>query len=536
MRFSIIKWVLNILCLPLFGQIVITEVMFDLDGADSPREFVEILNISDMPVSLYGWTIRDIRAQDELLADDFLLPGGQFAVILESDYDGFYDNFFPEDNLLIYVDDSSIGNGLGNTSDSLYVLDEDGEVVAAMGWNAGIPSGFSLEKIHPEYPDVELNWSASRDSLGTPGRENSVSCDTIDLSLDTLFHYPAFPEPGDQVEMTAVICNDGLFETDARLSVNNNIIDSVWMISGETAQINWLETASCCGLQLISGFVIVSGDFNQENNLACDSLKIPYRGRDLIINEIMYAPVTDRPEWIELWNISEMPVNLWGWSISDVPFAESGIQETVVLEPDEFLVWCEDSLFHGSGIQFELPGLNNSGDEVYLMDLTGRLIDHVAYLSDWGGEDGFSLERICLQLDSNNPQNWASSVHLAGSTPGARNSLFSAGINDEGNLSIHPNPFSPDGDGSEDEVFLSYHLPFPQCRMTAVVYDVTGRAVRTLSAGKSMPMEGILRWDGRDQDQKTCPMGRYILKFEAVDTYTDQQFVKYRLIVLAHRM
>ena len=31
----------------LWSQITISEVMFDLDGADSPHEFIEIYNFSD---------------------------------------------------------------------------------------------------------------------------------------------------------------------------------------------------------------------------------------------------------------------------------------------------------------------------------------------------------------------------------------------------------------------------------------------------------------------------------------------------------
>ncbi|HIC36341.1 MAG TPA: lamin tail domain-containing protein, partial [Candidatus Marinimicrobia bacterium] len=46
-------------------QILITEIMYDLDGTDSPNEFVEIFNPSDTDsLNMDGWTIRDRSSTD----------------------------------------------------------------------------------------------------------------------------------------------------------------------------------------------------------------------------------------------------------------------------------------------------------------------------------------------------------------------------------------------------------------------------------------------------------------------------------------
>ena len=149
----------------LWSQITISEVMFDLEGSDSPNEFVEIYNYSDEDIVFQNWVLIDNHSTDELIPDGFtILPSNRYAVILEGDYDGFYDDDFPEDILLIHVDDLSIGNGLGNSQDSLFLIDSTGVIISEMGWNSSIKSGYSLEKIVLDFDNTENNWKQSQDT------------------------------------------------------------------------------------------------------------------------------------------------------------------------------------------------------------------------------------------------------------------------------------------------------------------------------------------------------------------------------------
>ncbi len=38
---------------------------------------------------------------------------------------------------------------------------------------------------------------------------------------------------------------------------------------------------------------------------------------DVVVNEIMYAPSTGEPEWVELYNRTASPINLKKWKFSD---------------------------------------------------------------------------------------------------------------------------------------------------------------------------------------------------------------------------
>ena len=53
----------------LWSQITISEVMFDLEGSDSPNEFVEIYNYSDEDIVFQNWVLIDNHSTDELIPD-----------------------------------------------------------------------------------------------------------------------------------------------------------------------------------------------------------------------------------------------------------------------------------------------------------------------------------------------------------------------------------------------------------------------------------------------------------------------------------
>ncbi|HJM96271.1 MAG TPA: lamin tail domain-containing protein, partial [Candidatus Marinimicrobia bacterium] len=121
------------------GECLITEIIYALPGSDSPNEYVELFNPSEMDtLDLNGWSIRDRSSTDALIDSGYGLkvPPLSYAVILEGDYpvnSGIYLGLIPENTILVKVDDSSIGNGL-SSSDSLYILDSADQVIETLGW------------------------------------------------------------------------------------------------------------------------------------------------------------------------------------------------------------------------------------------------------------------------------------------------------------------------------------------------------------------------------------------------------------------
>ncbi|HEC32797.1 MAG TPA: lamin tail domain-containing protein, partial [Candidatus Kaiserbacteria bacterium] len=72
------------LALPVSAQIVISEVMYDLEGSDSKREWVEIFNSGNDIVSLSGWRFyeNDSNHKLTLVQGDESIKSGEYAIIV----------------------------------------------------------------------------------------------------------------------------------------------------------------------------------------------------------------------------------------------------------------------------------------------------------------------------------------------------------------------------------------------------------------------------------------------------------------------
>ena len=88
------------------------------------------------------------------------------------------------------------------------------------------------------------------------------------------------------------------------------------------------------------------------------------------------------------------------------------------------------------------------------------------------------------------------------------------------------NPFSPDKDGHEDELIISYNIPYSYSKLYVDIYSINGILMKSLSEGVVVPSNGFIQWDGYDNSGRKCKLGIYILKFEAVDSYTNSTFKK----------
>ncbi len=233
-----------------------------------------------------------------------------------------------------------------------------------------------------------------------------------------------------------------------------------------------------------------------------------------IISEFLPNPTGDlETEWIELYNPTSFAVDLGRFMIGD-ELGLRGISDTgLPLYPGEFLVLAGDvSRFreyytHFTGRVTSPRGwqpLNNTdGDIVRLADEGGMVVDSLAYES--GFPDNRSWERF---IAPDGQSYWGPSFSSTGSTPGEANTYFhprSTSIE----LTVAPDPFSPDGDGFEDITTISFNPPEGEsCEL--VVYDLSGRKVKTfLESGEAIP--GEIEWDGAGDDGRTLPVGIYVI-------------------------
>jgi hypothetical protein len=222
---------------------------------------------------------------------------------------------------------------------------------------------------------------------------------------------------------------------------------------------------------------------------------------------------------------------------------------TYYLKPGAYVVFTEDAenlarqyLLKDPGAVVVIPSMpsypNNEGT-VVVLDATGEALDEVRYRKDWhfsllAGKEGIALERIDPDAESNNKENWHSAAADAGyGTPGYANSqLFQNAIV---SITLSPNVFSPDGDGTDDAALLLYTVPQSGWVANVFIYDAAGTRVRHLAKNAVLGTSGTFSWNGLDENGRQRPAGPYIVYTELFTLDGKKHHVK-KAVVLARRL
>ena len=79
-------------------------------------------------------------------------------------------------------------------------------------------------------------------------------------------------------------------------------------------------------------------------------------------------------------------------------------------------------------------------------------------------------------------------------------------------IDVAPNPFTPNGDGLNEELEIAYKLREVTLRrpVRLAIYDLAGRLIVELPPINALSGEFTHRWDGRDQTNRLVPPGTYI--------------------------
>lgn len=118
--------ILVLLSAPVSADILINEIMPDPIADESLNEWVELYNNGAQPVDLNGWSIGDNSDLDKIggglyNGEGTIIPPKGYAIVTD-DSTRVYNNFNVSPHAIkLYVEDSSIGNGLKNTGETLYL-------------------------------------------------------------------------------------------------------------------------------------------------------------------------------------------------------------------------------------------------------------------------------------------------------------------------------------------------------------------------------------------------------------------------------
>lgn len=142
----------------------ITEIMYDLDGTDANREWVEVRNIGATPDDLSKWYLFSDNTKHTLVPEtQSLVSNGDYVIITQNISQ--FRNDWPNYTGLLF--DSS-WTGFNNSAESISLKDPEQNIVSSVIYSStqgGAGNGESLQKINS-------NWTGSEP---TPGIENKLN-------------------------------------------------------------------------------------------------------------------------------------------------------------------------------------------------------------------------------------------------------------------------------------------------------------------------------------------------------------------------
>ncbi len=522
----------------LFAQsVVINELMY---APSTPEpEWVELYHSGATSISAHGWTISD-AVKTVKLPDFTIEPNGY--ILLTKDSIALSAKYSLTNTKILKVTLPTFNND----ADLVVLKDSGGAVIDSISYAAtwGGTSGKSLERIDDTSPSIASNFASSIDPRGaTPSSPNSIRRREKDVSF---IHLVRITSSSEDLGLQATIYNGGRSAvTDAELLLYHSAsplpIAQVGLPAilqpRDSATIDFTIFNADYGLDSLTAIVNASGDELHSNDTLRIALLFPALPRTLVFNELMNQPTSASCEWVELYNQSSHTVDLVGCILrsSSSPSSTRAFtlpryrippRQFILISANDKLLTSYPELAQKSGvIILGKTDLNLNTDEgiLSIQNPNHSPIDSIHYLHSWYGAIsgiGVSLERRDLTDTSQDAKNWGACLDDRGATPLARNSLNTDSLNIATNvsISIHPNPFSPDGDGFEDVLDIDIAIPDEnEHRITAKLYDARSNLIAVIVSEKRMIANATITYDGKDINGRTLPIGLYTLVISSDD-------------------
>ena len=546
---------------PVFQDVVINEIMYAPDAVGT--EFIEFYNPTDSTFDLAAFTITDDRnAPLSVSASTWLLKPDHYAVItrdtlsLSASYD-----YSGSRQLLPWP-------ALNNNGDAVF-LRYDTTLIDAVAFEGdwGV-RGRSLERKDPHGPSqLRSNWTPTLPpEVATPGRINTQ------FAPDTIGPGVLFAERIAE-DRVWVLWDEAVLVDSASLTLypdNQSPLDRT-----ATSDTEWTLTVKP---EWIGSQLEIAHAVDPTGNIAADQqIRIAYRPLpgELLLNEMLFAPIAnpddgipDQVEFIEIVNTGNRLLSLRHVGITEGR-TESGTSDTLFagvalpsLMPEAYAVWYASNnevspgeilrtafpaiLAQESPVWLPVSGsslfLDNQADYVQITEGQGRL-DAVSYDEKWHfpallSFRGVSLERIQWDVSSQERGNWSSSRHPDGATPGYSNSVAqkAALLRPDLSAMFDVSPvISPDADGIDDFLVITYAINERQGRLRFRIFDGSGRFVTELPPIVPQLHGGTVTWNGFSQDGRRLTRGLYIVLAEYFDPVEGKSYQSLLPFVAAYR-
>lgn len=264
----------------------------------------------------------------------------------------------------------------------------------------------------------------------------------------------------------------------------------------------------------------------------------------LCVNELLFQPHSGEAEYVELYNGSEATVNLADFQIIrwigdslgtryPLPSYFVGPHDYVVLTKNAASVTANYHVAYADKlVECSLPTYPNSGGSVVLAAADGTVVEKFDYSPSMHSrlmrnKAGVALERRSPEEPCNAANNWFSAASTVGyGTPTYLNSQSHELLVEETAFVFSTALVSPDGDGYQDGLVISYLLDDNDIFANIMLFDARGQRVRRLLNDGLLGTHGEVAWDGRGEDGSRLPQGRYVVYINLYDLQGTRQVIK----------
>lgn len=537
-------------------RVVISEIMANPEGASGlpAVEYVELANISEDNVNLKDWVFYYGDKAYKIPAFN-LKTGGYVVLCGKSAFDQL-DSSIPK----LYVPSFPV---LANSGKLLYLEDVYSRLQSVAEYtdqwygSGSSKDGCSLEKIDLQNQlSSALNWTASKASRGgTPGVENSVSATNADQVKPQLVSYeylhPATVQLRFNKSMNSSFLSDlRNYGIGTELSVKSVRVNYPISDRAELTLSDSLSEGACLQLELYN-LTCINGYLAETDDVYDVCRSRPLEEKDILINELLYYPLKDEAEFIELYNNSNNTIDLselfiatrktdgslqYLSQVSDTPLRLDKQQYVCVSKDMKSIHRVYD--FSGESVYSQpakLPQFSNTGGTVVLLYKSERVIDEFPYSPGLHAvssknQQGVSLERKSVLNPTDEPANWTSSFDQKGATPGFENSFKNTGADaEQGEYKFRSDQkyFRPASQGYEQHWHLLYNLQDIPHKITIEIYSVNGVQVRALLRNKEIAGSGEVLWDGKDDNGSILPIAPYVVYLQYFDAKSRLKKEKY---------
>ena len=260
---------------------------------------------------------------------------------------------------------------------------------------------------------------------------------------------------------------------------------------------------------------------------------------DIVINEVLFNPVPDGDDYVEIYNNSDknIPLNKLYLASRDNDLQLTQVysltSEKTIFEPGSYLALTKDTngVFPWFTIECpecflqmeKFPSYNNDDDYVVLVNNENEIVDELFYTEDlhlpvFHDREGISLERISFSEPTNDSENWHSASSISGyGTPGYQNSQAGNDLPEKISVSFSPESFSPNNDGYNDEYKIDFNLDKSGYLCNIWIYDSSGNLVSQPAKNMVLGTSETILWNGTNEGGQRQKLGVYVVLVELYD-------------------